>query len=518
MQCLRGSIALLVLGCFLSAGIFGPVGALGETYTLTSSPGRSQEDSSSGVDLTLAVSNATTSTPYSFTWTVTDPSGTAKTAANSTVSTQTSWALSVNYPQSFSGASLSLVGVYMVNVSQTAPTLSQNVALGNFQVGLTDSLSYQRTFPVSIEAGGYLPGENVTVDINGPSLVPGYPLTRATANGHLTHSWQIPCNIATGLYTVTLAGSTTSKAPADSQPIAVYPTNVTILQLSTSKTSFQRTETVETRFSANYLSGNPACGGSATVRLAEQDGTSFHNVQATYDPALGTFLAAYRIPSNVQTGSWVATIVPGAFDDGYGNRGPVQSPLKGFAVQPASLSVSIGLSSAAYSLGELMVLYASVTNPDGSSFTDGSVTASLSSSGRSITSPVSLLYDQTMNRWTGSYTVGSADPSGTWLVEVDAFDPYGNGGKSSSTSVVSVPPQPGYATTFTWLLPLLVVFGLGILVILHRYRQVSRSEVKLDVQAVKTQAAKVREGDFLQSIQAQLKRKEERMAKEKHEE
>jgi len=471
------------------------------------------------VDLTLAVSNATTSMPYGFTWTVTDPSGTARTASNSTLSTQPSWTLSVNYPQSFSGASMSLVGVYMVNVSQTIPTLIPAVALGTFQVGLTDSPTYERTFPVSIEAGGYLPNENVTIDISGPSPVPGYPVTRVTGtNGHLTHSWQIPCSLVTGVYTVALAGSTTSKAPVDSQSITIYPTNVTILQLSTSKTSFQRTETVEARFSASYLSGNPACGGSATVRLAEQDGTSFHNVQATYDPALGTFLATYRIPSNAQTGSWVATIVPEAFDDGYGNRGPVQSPLKGFAVQPASLSVSVGLSSAAYSLGELMAIQATVTNPDGSSFTDGSATASLSSSGRSITTPISLLYDETMNRWTGSYTVRAGDPSGTWLVEVDAFDPYGNSGKSSSTSPVSVPAQPGYATTFTWLLPLLVVFGLGVVVILHRYRQVSRSEVKLDVQAVKTQAARVKEDAFLQSIQAQLKRREEKMAKEKHDE
>lgn len=516
----QGLIAIfLILGSALSACSLGFARAVGESYTLTPSPSRSQEDSVAGVTLTLAVGNAATSTTYVFTWTVTDPAGNARTAVNSTFSTQTSWTLSVNYPRSFSGASLTLVGVYSVNVSQTSPTVSPNVGLGSFEIGLTDSPTYQRTFPMSIEASGYLPSESVTIDIRGPRTVPGYPLTKSSAtDGHVSHSWQIPCDLATGIYTVTVVGSSTAKNPSDTQLVTVYPTNVTIAQLWTSRTSFQRTETVDVRFSATYLSGNPACAGSANLKLTEQDGVTFHQVQASYDSVLGVFLGTYRIPLNAQTGSWTATIDPGAFDDGYGNGGPVQSALGGFTVQAAGLSVSVTLSGGTYSVGELIAISASIYNPDGTGFTQGSVTATLSSAGRTINSPLGLFYDQARTLWVGSYTVSSDDPSGTWLVELNASDPYGNAGTSSATSLVSVPPpQPSITTTLGWLLPLIVIFGLGATVILLRYRQVTRNEVKLDVQAVKTQAEKVGQDDFLQSIQSQLRRRAERMAKEKRE-
>jgi len=51
-----------------------------------------------------------------------------------------------------------------------------------------------------------------------------------------------------------------------------------------------------------------------------------------------------------------------------------------------------------------------------------------------------------------------------------------------------------------------------------RFRGVSHREVKLDVQAIKHQADQVKGDDFLQSIQAQLRRRAEKIAaeKEKH--
>lgn len=56
---------------------------------------------------------------------------------------------------------------------------------------------------------------------------------------------------------------------------------------------------------------------------------------------------------------------------------------------------------------------------------------------------------------------------------------------------------------------------LGCATLIMRHRGVSRREVKLDIQAIKQQANQVKSDDFLQSIQAQLKRHSEQQSAEK---
>ncbi|HZY93637.1 MAG TPA: hypothetical protein VFE98_02115 [Candidatus Bathyarchaeia archaeon] len=133
-----------------------------------------------------------------------------------------------------------------------------------------------------------------------------------------------------------------------------------------------------------------------------------------------------------------------------------------------------------------------------------------------------LIYDQTRGKWTGSYRVNSTDPSGIWLLTVNAGDAYGNGGNSNASFNVSVnssgPTPPGGTSILTGWLPwivLLVALGLGFGTLISRQRGVTHREVKLDVQAIKEKAEQVKGEDFLQSIQAQLKRRAERLAAEK---
>jgi uncharacterized protein with PIN domain len=61
----------------------------------------------------------------------------------------------------------------------------------------------------------------------------------------------------------------------------------------------------------------------------------------------------------------------------------------------------------------------------------------------------------------------------------------------------------------------LLVAGLGFTILITRKRGLTRREVKLDIQAIKSQADKVKGDDFLQSIQEQLKRKKREMGLEK---
>jgi hypothetical protein len=68
---------------------------------------------------------------------------------------------------------------------------------------------------------------------------------------------------------------------------------------------------------------------------------------------------------------------------------------------------------------------------------------------------------------------------------------------------------------WSYLLIVLLVAALGFIILITRKRGLTRREVKLDIQAIKTQADKVKGDDFLQSIQEQLKRRKQQMGLEK---
>jgi len=372
-------MALLIILCSIFLATISPVvwAPPGESYALTISPSRVQESISNQIVLSLRVTN------------------TANNSTNSGFST--SFTLSTDYPKSFTpGTSLRFVGNYTVRVDQTNPSSKLNIAGGQFQVGLTNSGTYHRTDTTSIQGIGYRAGENVSISLSyGSNPVPGFPTSgSADPNGVLSYLWQSPPGATIGVYNVTLQGSITVKSPTDTQLFTLFPTNVTIPQLM---------------------------------------------VAAAYNPGMGIFQASYRIPLTSQVGTWASSIRAASFNDGYGNTGPLVGVTSGFNVQPAQLSVSVGVQNKTYSPGDVMAIYASVRSPDGSQFSSGTLTAFLSplNSGTQIGSGVTLVYVSSQARWVGSTVVNSTDPAGVWLVNVNASDAYGNIGEGSSVAVVN---------------------------------------------------------------------------------
>ena len=496
----------------------------GPNFVLSTLPSRAQEGAPGGVRLVLNVTNALFTSAYNFIWNVTDPAGNSKTSTNLTASTGPSWSVFTNYPAAFGGSN-NLVGAYKVNVTETVHSAGASVAIGQFQVGLTDNALYQRTVPVLIKASGYLALENVTVNLTqGSTSVTNFPTTRkANTNGLVSLSWQTTVGTPLGNYLLTISGATTAKTPPDSQSFTLYPTNVTISGLWLNRDYIQRSQTLEFRFNATYLNGSPALSGSAPIRITEPNGTN-HTITASYDPTLQTFRAFYVAALDTTTGAWIGTISVNSFGDGLNNGGPLSPVFTNFNVQPASLTVSAVSYNATYSSGMIVPIYARITTPSGASFTQGTVTARITSFGQGIGAPLTLVYDPSRGEWSGSYKINATDPSGTWLVSITASDGYGNIGQNSASLSVNTTgaqnPAQSFLSSWTfWLLVLvlaLIATGFGILI--FRTRGVSHREVKLDVQAIKHQADQVKSDDFLQSIQAQLKRRSERIAaeKEKH--
>jgi hypothetical protein len=429
-----------------------------------------------------------------------------------------SWSFSVIYPANFSGASLNLPGVYSVNVSETLPASSPNVVTGTFIVGITDNDTYQRTYPVRMQAGGYLPTDivNVTVTRSG-NLVPAFSASKtADNNGLVTTSWPTLPSTSTGNYTVTVVGKNTpSKGVTDSQQFIVYPTNITVAAFSPGKSSLERSEVQGFRFSATYLIGLPATQTSPLIRLTETDGSTTHLTLGFYNSSLGGYTAAFAIPISAQTGTWTAYLDQKSLSDPYGNAGPLQTASITFNVLPATLSVSLLSSGRDFAVGDTLPLQATIVTPGGTNFTQGTVQAAITLSGQRVGSPLSLTYDPTRGQWIGNYKVSPSDPSGAWLVTVSATDTYGNTGQSSVVDTISVPSTQSSSMLWSYLVIVLLVASLGFTILMTRKRGLTRREVKLDIQAIKSQADKVKGDDFLQSIQEQVRRKKQQMGLEK---
>jgi len=82
-----------------------------------------------------------------------------------------------------------------------------------------------------------------------------------------------------------------------------------------------------------------------------------------YKSTLGVFRGTLQIPLSSEVGPWVATVEVSSFDDGYGNKGPISSVLKPFTVSPAILTVSATTNYNNYTIGGIVVIYASVVTP-----------------------------------------------------------------------------------------------------------------------------------------------------------
>src|SRR5437667_6707795 len=493
-------------------------GPYGETYSFSQSASRIQETNSPGITFVLNVTTPLAGFNYQFSWVVTDPTGAIQTTTSTVNSVPSTFTTSVTYPTDFGNANITHVGEYNITVSQSSPPPTTQAATSVFQVGLTNAEKYQRTQAVSMIAQGYQNAENITISVRSPTVnAPGFPTTRlANSLGVLAYTWtSIPPSVPIGNYTVTLTGSRTPKTGfPDAQTFVVDPANVTITQLSITQSSLQRSQTQTFRFIATYPNTVQVKTGSAIIRIIEADGFTEHDITATYKTSVGQFQGTFQIPLSSDTGVWVASIDVGGYNDGYGNIGPSSSVNRGFAVSTAVLTVASSIPNGNYTTGSIIVINAIVVTPGGDNFTSRTMIATTHQSSFQIGSPLRLSYDQTHGKWVGSYTVNSTSPTGLWFIQVNATDAYGNSGYGSTSTLVTLPPtqQPPPSPTssafnYLWLIVIGLVAAIAILAsfIVYRRGRIVRRVLKVDLEAIHAEAAKVENNEFFKNVKEQLK-------------
>jgi len=185
---------------------------------------------------------------------------------------------------------------------------------------------------------------------------------------------------------------------------------------------------------------------------------------------------------------------------------------RGFAVSAAVLSVTTSTPNSTYTTGSIIVINAIVVIPGGDNLTSGTVTATTLRSSVQIGSPLQLSYDQTHGKWVGSYTVNSTNPTGSWIIQVNATDAYGNSGYGSTSTLVTLPPsqQPpptGSAFNYLWIVVIALVAALAVLAsfIVYRRGRMVRRVLKVDLEAIHAEAKKVENNEFFKNVQEQLK-------------
>ncbi len=445
----------MLLSLLLTVGIFAVIGpsfvAHGVEYWLAAFPIYSQEGST--ITIVLSASGALPSAQYEFDFLVRDPSGAVWTSNHQkSPPGVTSFNIILLYPgPDFPvGASTSLVATsspYIVSVNQINPVPQSNVAGTLFWIGLTDKTSYQRTGTVSIVATEYSPLENVVINIRtstSSTLVYSNSIF-ADSTGVLSDSWKIPKDTTTAEdYVVTLQGTTTFKSPADAQGFSVLPAQMSIQTISSSKTTYPRTDTFSFSFQAIYPSGETANTGLGLVILTRPDRAN-KTLTAAFDNNAQVFAATDKTTADNQTGPWTASLPHDGFDDGYGNTGPGTVLTTSTQLQPATFSINMVMK-ASFAASEQIKFNATITYPDGTPLATGSVAATLAQTGGAYTSQVPVVYDSSLNLWIGIYSPRGDEPSGLWSLNVTAFDNAQPSNSGSSVKALQIANRAPLAT------------------------------------------------------------------------
>jgi hypothetical protein len=292
--------------------------------TLAISPSRTQEVSSSGVTLVLTVRGVVGGQTYQDYWAVSDPSGRNYTITTTNVAPPSgNYTVTEVYPRDFGvGAGLTYVGQYSVAIFQTAPSISL-VGAGQFGIGITDKLFYQRTQVVSIKAAGYKANDMVAVSITKAGVAaPGFPIhVLADGGGNVFASWITTTSTLTGNYTVSLSGTSTApKNPPDSQWFIIIPASLALSPVvaATSANALTISTSViqpdGTSFSRGNVTGQFSISGTsvgAPIRLV-------------YNQTQVKWTGSYQVQSSDPAGLWMLQVTA---LDSYGNDGQASTSL-----------------------------------------------------------------------------------------------------------------------------------------------------------------------------------------------
>ena len=492
--------------------VHAPIGPPTGSYTLTPVPYSMQEGNS--VDLVLSATGVTAGMQYQFIFHVKDPASKVwNSSLQSITPTTSSFTLLLSYPSSSFQGTSSFVGQYNAWVNQTMPLSAvSGVASSHFLVLLTDRSEYQRTQTVSIQGSGYKAGDSVTVNIvrqTGSVLVSSQSAL-ASSSGLVIATWKVPKNATIDNYIVSLTGtSTPAKSPPDLETFGVSVATISMTSLSSISSNYQRTQTMQFSFQPLYPSGEIASTGAAVIILTRPDLKTISLTTSPFNNTTQMFSASYTTFRDNQTGTWTATLRANGYVDAYGNYGPSTSLTTAPQLQPATLLIVIATSSNAQ-VGQPIRLNATIDYPDDTVFQSGRVTAFFIYTSGGHNDSIPIAFDSTLQLWIGSYTPQPGEPGGLWSITVTASDsplsPPNTGSSSRVVTLQGSSSAPTSSLPLYWFAIIAAIIAAAVLGIFlgFRRRKVTHARLKIDLEAVKSEADRIEDNSFFKSVRDQL--------------
>jgi hypothetical protein len=485
----------------------------GGYYSLTAVPASTQEGNT--VNLVLTVTGANGGTLYQFRFIVKNPASVTFQSPLENYTTligQSQFSKSVAYPSTSFAGSDSLLGQYAASVDLVSPVASPNVAASSFFISIVDSSEHERTQTVNIQASGYNASESVSVNIRTQttSTLVFTQTAPATPAGIVTASWKIPVNATIDTYVVIVSGTNTFKTPPDVQHFAVNAATMSIATITSFKPIYQRTEAMHFSFQPTYPDGSLPSTGVGLLTLATPGGGKT-TLTATYDSSAQTFNASYVTTVSNQTGVWTVTLGARAYSDAYGNTGPGTSIMNTPQLTPAALTIDVATNTN-IAVGQRLQFNATVEYPDGTTLQTGIVRAFLLYSGTpAINDSVPMVFDTTLGLWVGSYTARSTDSGGLWSLVVKASDsptPANTGTATRAINIQNTPPASVPLYYFGIIAAIIAGLLLAVLLVFKR-RRVTHARLKIDLEAVHSEAGRIESSDFFKSVKDQVRKEKE---------
>jgi 5-hydroxyisourate hydrolase-like protein (transthyretin family) len=311
----------------------------------------------------------------------------------------------------------------------------------------SNGTTYQRTQTIQVTANIRYPNGtslsvgsvNATMKI-GASTVVQVPLTYSLLFGDWEAFYQIRSDDPTGGWTILFeakdgyanTGSTTTQitvARATLQVVAML-----------DKSEYQRTETAQIQAIVRYPNGSslkPSClalDPCSSVELDISLGALVLGSQSLqYNTTIDRWVGSQKIEIDDPLGNYTFRVQARDTSD---NSGTVETTAR---IVAATLSVTVWTDRTSYSLVyDTIGIRANATYPDGTLLREGNVSATITSG--TYLSNVTLVYDSVRLTWTGSRYLSVTNPIGTYNIQVEATDQYGNWGTASR----QIDVQPWY--------------------------------------------------------------------------
>jgi hypothetical protein len=518
----RAILLILVTASMLSLGglpkVYAPSSG-GNTYNLNAVPASAQEGTPVSLVLTVTLGIIVLgSTTYSFRFHVRDPAGatfqTPQPVNHTTTPSETQFSVIVNYTSAQFPGINSLVGTYVATVDQLAPSVVLNVAgPTSFTLTSTDNNSYERTQTVNIQASGYNASEtvNVIIQTQTTSTIVFSSSTTASSAGVVTASWRIPPNATIDNYLATLTGTTTHKSPPDNETFGVRVAIMSISGISMSKSTYQRTDVMQFSVQPKYPDLTIPTSGVGLMTLTNPVGGKV-TLTATYDSNAQTFNATYQTSISNRTGTWTVSLGAHGYSDAYGNTGPGTTLTNTPRLTIASLSVTVSTNTN-IAVGQQLAFNVTVTYPDGTLAPAATTRAYLVYSGTpAINDTIPLVYDSTLGHWVGTYTAKSGDTGGLWSLIVLASDSSNPPDSGSTTRAITIQntatgsPSASFPLFYFGIFAAIIAGLLLATLLVFRRRRVSHTSLKIDLDAVHSEAGRIENQEFFQTIKEQVRK------------